>query len=98
MFITLCLASMFEIQHSIHIYISFTFMSLPNFYIIRMQKVILSKKYGVDMVRFTHTNNAVICASKNGWDGMRNIILYLFYIYFLLLTISIRVTSIFILV
>jgi hypothetical protein len=35
-----------------------------------MQKVILSKKYGVDLVRFTHTNNAVICASKNGWDGM----------------------------
>lgn len=31
--------------------------------------MILSKKYGVDMVRFTHTNNAVICASKNGWDG-----------------------------
>ena len=37
-----------------------------------MQKVILSKKYGVDLVRFTHTNNAVICASKNGWDGMCN--------------------------
>eukprot|EP00026_Physarum_polycephalum_P012220 Phypoly_transcript_12505.p1 GENE.Phypoly_transcript_12505~~Phypoly_transcript_12505.p1 ORF type:complete len:341 (+),score=32.28 Phypoly_transcript_12505:94-1023(+) len=42
-----------------------------------MQKVILSKKYGVDLVRFTHTNNAVICASKNGWDeSLRYLSLY----------------------
>jgi len=26
------------------------------------------KKYGVDLIRFTHHQNAVICASKNGWD------------------------------
>lgn len=25
-------------------------------------------QYGVDLVRFTHHNDAVICASKNGWD------------------------------
>lgn len=32
--------------------------------------VVHSKKYGVDLIRFTHTDSAstVICASKNGWD------------------------------
>ena len=34
----------------------------------KKQKTIYSKKYGVDLVRFTHHNNAVVCASKNGWD------------------------------
>jgi len=29
---------------------------------------IFSKKYGVDLVRFTHHPNTIICASKNGWD------------------------------
>lgn len=58
--------------------------------IFRMQKVILSKKYGVDMVRFTHANNAVICASKNGWDGRHS---WLIRIYFNILN---RVTAIFV--
>ncbi|KAL6052932.1 WD repeat-containing protein 82 [Balamuthia mandrillaris] len=35
----------------------------------RQEKVIHSKKYGVDLVRFTHGEpNTVICASKNQWD------------------------------
>jgi len=34
-----------------------------------MDRVLYSKKYGVDLVRFTHTPTAVLCASKNGWDG-----------------------------
>jgi len=34
----------------------------------KKKKVIFSKKYGVDLVRFTHHPNAVICASKNEWD------------------------------
>jgi len=29
---------------------------------------LFSKKYGVDLIRFTHSPNAVICASKNSWD------------------------------
>jgi len=29
---------------------------------------IFSKKYGIDLVRFTHHQNTVICASKNSWD------------------------------
>jgi len=29
---------------------------------------VYSKKYGVDFIRFTHHQNAVICASKNNWD------------------------------
>eukprot|EP01116_Phalansterium_solitarium_P010977 TRINITY_DN26586_c0_g1_i1.p1 TRINITY_DN26586_c0_g1~~TRINITY_DN26586_c0_g1_i1.p1 ORF type:complete len:324 (+),score=41.99 TRINITY_DN26586_c0_g1_i1:64-972(+) len=33
-----------------------------------VQKTIMSKKYGVDLIRFTHHNNTVICASKNSWD------------------------------
>eukprot|EP01102_Stenamoeba_stenopodia_P019490 TRINITY_DN7377_c0_g1_i1.p1 TRINITY_DN7377_c0_g1~~TRINITY_DN7377_c0_g1_i1.p1 ORF type:complete len:325 (+),score=43.44 TRINITY_DN7377_c0_g1_i1:275-1249(+) len=33
-----------------------------------LQKTVYSKKYGVDLIRFTHTPSAVICASKNGWD------------------------------
>jgi len=32
------------------------------------ERMLYSKKYGVDLVRFTHHNNSVICASKNGWD------------------------------
>eukprot|EP01118_Nematostelium_gracile_P020535 TRINITY_DN9983_c0_g1_i1.p1 TRINITY_DN9983_c0_g1~~TRINITY_DN9983_c0_g1_i1.p1 ORF type:complete len:354 (-),score=88.68 TRINITY_DN9983_c0_g1_i1:5-961(-) len=31
-------------------------------------RMIYSKKYGVDLVRFTHHPNTVICASKNEWD------------------------------
>ena len=31
-------------------------------------KVLFSKKYGIDLVRFTHSADAVICASKNNWD------------------------------
>jgi COMPASS component SWD2 len=34
----------------------------------KKKKVVYSKKYGVDLVRFTHHQNAVICASKNEWD------------------------------
>jgi len=42
-----------------------------------MQKVVLSKKYGVDQIRFTHAKDAVICASKNGWDeSLRYLSLY----------------------
>jgi len=32
------------------------------------KKIVYSKKYGVDFIRFTHHQNAVICASKNNWD------------------------------
>ncbi|EGG20682.1 hypothetical protein DFA_00543 [Cavenderia fasciculata] len=32
------------------------------------QKQLYSKKYGVDLIRFTHHNDAIICASKNQWD------------------------------
>jgi len=34
----------------------------------KKKKVVYSKKYGVDLVRFTHHPNTVICASKNEWD------------------------------
>jgi len=34
----------------------------------KKKKVVYSKKYGVDLVRFTHHPNAIICASKNEWD------------------------------
>jgi len=34
----------------------------------KREKFVQSKKYGVDLVRFTHNNNSIICASKNGWD------------------------------
>jgi len=34
-----------------------------------LEKKLFSKKYGVDKIRFTHQNNAVLCASKNNWDG-----------------------------
>jgi len=33
-----------------------------------LNRVVYSKKYGVDLVRFTHVSSAVICASKNRWD------------------------------
>eukprot|EP01103_Thecamoeba_quadrilineata_P003570 TRINITY_DN1332_c0_g1_i3.p1 TRINITY_DN1332_c0_g1~~TRINITY_DN1332_c0_g1_i3.p1 ORF type:complete len:240 (+),score=24.25 TRINITY_DN1332_c0_g1_i3:99-722(+) len=33
-----------------------------------LQRTLYSKKYGVDLIRFTHSPNQVICASKNGWD------------------------------
>ena len=33
------------------------------------QKTLHSKKYGVDLIRFTHGKHAVICESKNKWDG-----------------------------
>eukprot|EP01105_Mastigella_eilhardi_P005565 TRINITY_DN17244_c0_g1_i1.p1 TRINITY_DN17244_c0_g1~~TRINITY_DN17244_c0_g1_i1.p1 ORF type:complete len:370 (+),score=87.84 TRINITY_DN17244_c0_g1_i1:43-1110(+) len=32
------------------------------------QRTVYSKKYGVSLTRFTHNNNNVISASKNGWD------------------------------
>jgi WD40 repeat protein len=35
----------------------------------RTTRTVLSKKYGVDLIRWTHNENAVICASKNSWDG-----------------------------
>ena len=35
------------------------------------RKVLFSKKYGIDLVRFTHSQDAVICASKNNWDGLQ---------------------------
>ena len=34
----------------------------------REQRALYSKKYGVDLVRFTHHANTVLCASKNSWD------------------------------
>ena len=34
----------------------------------KKQKTVHSKKYGVDLVRFTHHTPAVVCASKNKWD------------------------------
>eukprot|EP01047_Picozoa_sp_COSAG01_P051764 COSAG01_NODE_5375_length_4299_cov_5.663095_1_plen_297_part_00 len=34
----------------------------------KKQKTVHSKKYGVDLVRFTHHTSAVVCASKNKWD------------------------------
>lgn len=33
-----------------------------------LQKTLYSKKYGVDLIRFTHTNTSIICVSKNSWD------------------------------
>ena len=45
-------------------------------------KVLFSKKYGIDLVRFTHSADAVICASKNNWDGLfRHNLLALFLLY-----------------
>ncbi len=46
-------------DESVHLYNAFTG---------KMEKFVQSKKYGVDLVRFTHNNNSIICASKNGWD------------------------------
>jgi len=34
-----------------------------------MKQKVYSRKYGVDLVRFTHQPGAVIYSSKNGWDG-----------------------------
>ncbi|ELR12047.1 WD domain, G-beta repeat-containing protein [Acanthamoeba castellanii str. Neff] len=34
----------------------------------RTTRTVLSKKYGVDLIRWTHNENTVICASKNSWD------------------------------
>jgi len=31
-------------------------------------KTVFSKKYGIDLIRFTHHSNAIVCASKNQWD------------------------------
>lgn len=42
-----------------------TFAYIP----LRSSRVIYSKKYGVDLIRFTHSEDTVICASKNQWDG-----------------------------
>jgi COMPASS component SWD2 len=33
-----------------------------------MRRAIFSKKYGIDLVRFTHHREAVVFASANGWD------------------------------
>jgi len=33
-------------------------------------KTVLSKKYGIDLVRFTHDSTSVIGASRNDWDGV----------------------------
>ena len=35
----------------------------------RCEKVIYSKKYGVDQICFTHHATSVVYSSKNGWDG-----------------------------
>eukprot|EP00007_Cunea_sp_BSH-02190019_P003772 CAMPEP_0174238030 /NCGR_PEP_ID=MMETSP0417-20130205/10098_1 /TAXON_ID=242541 /ORGANISM="Mayorella sp, Strain BSH-02190019" /LENGTH=316 /DNA_ID=CAMNT_0015316835 /DNA_START=23 /DNA_END=969 /DNA_ORIENTATION=+ len=34
----------------------------------KLTGTIYSKKYGVDLIRYTHCTSAVLCASKNGWD------------------------------
>lgn len=34
----------------------------------RLEKKIWAKKYGADLVRFTHSSSAVICSSKNDFD------------------------------
>jgi COMPASS component SWD2 len=34
----------------------------------KKHKALLSKKYGVDLIRFAHNPQSVICASKNGWE------------------------------
>jgi len=42
-----------------------------------MKKTVYSKRYGVDLVRFTHHPQAVLVASKNGWDeSIRYLSLY----------------------
>jgi COMPASS component SWD2 len=33
-----------------------------------LEKTVWSKKYGVDLARFTHSSSAIVCASRNGWD------------------------------
>jgi len=33
-----------------------------------LKKTLYSKKYGVNLIRFTHNQAEVICASNNGWD------------------------------
>ena len=43
------------------------------------RKVLFSKKYGIDLVRFTHSPEAVICASKNNWDGLFQVFPALFF-------------------
>ena len=47
-------------------------------------KVLFSKKYGIDLVRFTHSPDAVICASKNNWDGSSSCRLSFFLSFFVL--------------
>ena len=32
-------------------------------------KNIFCKKYGIDLVKYTHIESSVISASRNGWDG-----------------------------
>jgi COMPASS component SWD2 len=46
-------------DESLHVYNTFTG---------KKHQVLYSKKYGVDLVRFTHYANSIIYASKNGWD------------------------------
>lgn len=41
----------------------------PSVFRCRTTRTVLSKKYGVDLIRWTHNENTVICASKNSWDG-----------------------------
>lgn len=55
------------------------------------KKNIFCKKYGIDLVKYTHSDTSVISASRNGWDGnnkklkkyiiiLKNIFIY-FYIF-----------------
>ena len=39
----------------------------------RCEKVIYSKKYGVDQICFTHHATSVVYSSKNGWDGVQRL-------------------------
>ena len=41
-------------------------------------RTLYSKKYGVDLIRFTHNPASVICASKNKWDGSYSIVVGIF--------------------
>jgi hypothetical protein len=34
----------------------------------RCSRILLSKKYGVDLVRFTHDKDSILKASKNDFD------------------------------
>ena len=36
-----------------------------------VNKNIFCKKYGIDLVKYTHVESSVISASRNGWDGKK---------------------------